>query len=805
MAIYEPRAMAGGGWRLALPQNGAGYIVLAALEPERDHDMVRATLVLFRDESTVTKDRVNLTRAQARKVFRERVEGEHHLTIPEAALVALEIACRETATVRHGPGAEPPPDDADQTATAQAAMAAGVSAPPLAQLLELIRTLLETYVVFPSRALAVTIALWIACTYVGDAFDVAPYLHLTSPEKRSGKTRVLELLERLVWRPWRIVQPSAATIFRKIHATHPTLLIDEVDTCFQGKVSESHEALRAVLDAGYRRGNTVPRCVGQQFERVQEFDVYGQKAFAGIRALPDTIADRGITLALTRRKRSEVLPRFRFRDVEAAAAPLRAQLAAWAGTARDGLRTALPAVPNLLHDRLAEVWEPLLAIADLAGGPWPQDARRAAVGLAIAGSEASEGLGGLLLDAIREIFAALPDRPVKSELFEQGKRLVTKQLLAALVEREAEPWGDWWGKEVDAVRKDGGTPRTASMRLARLLKPFGVQPRDIRTDDGDRKGYYEVDFADAFDRYGTPPTEQDQTADGASDPAPEAPDPADAPSPPSEVATPRQSLSPNGLRAAEGRDAPDTVGTSNDAETLAAQGASRRRDLERGSGALARCPRCGTGAGTPGPGVWDCRSCGPVPVLEREPGEDDGDDYEVSAETPPGDPQTRYADLTDAERAQLAADAAAGDPLAIHALASVEAESNREVAHKVMAWVARTKPARFSARDVLRALGQRVVSTMTDLQRCLEQLVEAGLLLKVPQPERTGGGRPASQVYEPIWGFSKTPPEGFAEACSTIDRHPSVAPNNGTDPGSGPTPQGLTAASADPEDDDEVI
>jgi hypothetical protein len=191
-----------------------------------------------------------------------------------------------------------------------------------------------------------------------DAFDVALYLYVRSAEKRSGKTRLLELIEVLVARAWRVVGPSAPTVFRKIQAAHPTLLIDEIDAIFTAKLGEMAEALRAVLNAGYRRGATVPRVVGigTPGERVVEFDVFGPKAMAGLHALPDTTADPTITLALLRRKKSEAVKRFRFRRVMTETVPPRAALAACAVAAHEPLRAAEPSVPEVLDDRQAEIW-----------------------------------------------------------------------------------------------------------------------------------------------------------------------------------------------------------------------------------------------------------------------------------------------------------------------------------------------------------------------------------------------------------------------------------------------------------------
>src|SRR5262249_34424173 len=210
----------------------ASSVVLTALAPELDHGTLRATVVLLRDTAVLTKDRLNLTRAQSRKIFVETVATDHKVTVPEGALLALEMACRQTATVRHvHAAAESGPDAGDGALSTDDPVAGASSTPPLAlaPLLDAIVAFLCSYLVFRSASQAVTIALWIAHVYVLDAFDVTAYLHLRSPEKRSGKTRLLELIEFLVPRPWRVVGATAATIFRKIEFGQPTVLLDEVD------------------------------------------------------------------------------------------------------------------------------------------------------------------------------------------------------------------------------------------------------------------------------------------------------------------------------------------------------------------------------------------------------------------------------------------------------------------------------------------------------------------------------------------------------------------------------------------------
>jgi hypothetical protein len=158
------------------------------------------------------------------------------------------------------------------------------------------------------------------------------------------------LVEELVPRPWRVVEATAATVFRKIARDAPTLLLDEVDTIWRGAKSSgaTSQALRGVLNAGYRRGVSVPRCVGRNFERLVEFPVFCPKALAGIGTLPDTIADRAVCLVFARKTKRERTARFRLRTVKQEAAALYRGLARWALSAVNQLRDARPLIPEHL-------------------------------------------------------------------------------------------------------------------------------------------------------------------------------------------------------------------------------------------------------------------------------------------------------------------------------------------------------------------------------------------------------------------------------------------------------------------------
>lgn len=322
---------------------------------------------------------------------------------------------------------------------------------------------------------AVAVALWAAHTHTIDAFECTPYLQVTSATKRAGKTRLLEVLEPLVARPWFTGRTSAAALMRKIDMETPTLLLDESDAAFGGE-KDYAEALRGLLNSGYRRSGKATVCVKVKGNyEAKDFRTFGAKAIAGIGKLPDTIADRCIAIALRRRTHDEPCERWRERDGHEQAGVLLDRLVAWALRARHLLRQARPDMPDRLGDRQQDVWEPLISIADLADGDWPITARQAAVALTSRRDDPDFKVE--LLKDIAEILAGQTEPTIS-----------TKDLLAQLVALEGQPWATW--------RKDD-KPLTARGLMV-LLDPLDIHPdRHLRV----ARGYRCDAFTDAISRY----------------------------------------------------------------------------------------------------------------------------------------------------------------------------------------------------------------------------------------------------------------------------------------------------------------
>jgi hypothetical protein len=337
--------------------------------------------------------------------------------------------------------------------------------------------LLGRYLVLNEKQRTV-IALWVAHTHVIEHCHTTPYLLVRSPEKRSGKSRLLETLALLVCRPWSVTTPSAAALFRKL-AGKPCLLLDETDAVFSAVKSERNEDLRSIIDSGWRPGVGVPRCVGPKQE-VVDFEVFGPKVLAGInnRKLPDTIEDRCVTIEMQRKTPTEKITRFRRLDAEAEAEPIRAAFEKWAaGPVGKRLSGARPEEPSGLNDRMLDSVEILLAIADEAGGEWPQRARSAI--RAVVGAAQAEDTDAIL--ALRLIEPLLAERDAIS----------SAEIAEVLNADDEAPFGAWRkGEGIDA------------RGIARLFKPFSISSKTVRLGDGKTaKGYTSAQLRPYLERY----------------------------------------------------------------------------------------------------------------------------------------------------------------------------------------------------------------------------------------------------------------------------------------------------------------
>jgi hypothetical protein len=361
----------------------------------------------------------------------------------------------------------------------------------LAAVLDEVAVRLRRYVVM-TEAQVCAVALWVVHTHTFSAAEATPYLNVKSAEKESGKTRLLEVLDLLVARPWFTARTSVAALVRKLADDPPaTLLLDESDTTFKND-PQYVAGLMGILNAGYRKGGRATLCVGQGLKiEAHDFPVFAPKALAGIGKLPDTVASRSIRIELKRRAPGEEVARFRRREAEVDVAQVREKVEAWTAAHVRDLATARPDLPDELSDRAQDVWEPLLAIADMAGEAWAAKARAAAVELSARGVDDEDASAGVqLLAHIRDVF--------------DGDRMTSKALCDALNADDEMPYGGWnEGKGI------------STRELGRKLVPYRIRARKVRIgDNANQNGYLRAHFGDAWTRY-VPPVEAQKPAQGA--------------------------------------------------------------------------------------------------------------------------------------------------------------------------------------------------------------------------------------------------------------------------------------------------
>lgn len=341
-----------------------------------------------------------------------------------------------------------------------------------AAMLEDIYQLLARYVIADRETLRAA-SLWAALTWFAEYATVLPLAVITAPEKGCGKSTLLTALAKLACRPLYASNITPAAIFRAIEKWLPTLLIDEADT-----FAKDNEELRGVINAGHTRETaTIVRVVesGGEYEP-RAFSVWGPKAMAGIGNMPETIMSRAIVLTMRRKMPDENAENLRHCD-RAAFYDVKRRLARWSDDNGDTFATLRPVLEGI-HNRDADNWEPLLALADIAGGEWPKIARHAAIKLTGSDEEAPS-LNEELLNDIKTVLERT-----------KADRISTVTLLEELCKDDESAWATY----------NHGRPVTAR-QLAKRLGGFGIKPKPLRVGLDVVKGYTSEQFREVFARY----------------------------------------------------------------------------------------------------------------------------------------------------------------------------------------------------------------------------------------------------------------------------------------------------------------
>lgn len=346
------------------------------------------------------------------------------------------------------------------------------------QLLQDLASWVQAYLFLPVH-LTYVIAVWAVLTWFKDHVHFAAILAVMSATHRCGKTTLFDLLSRVVCTP--IFSSgfgsTPAAVFRLNEARKPTFLIDEAERLGgQGDIV-------SLLNNGYRRGGTVLRCREQRGGKwgVDTFDAFGFRALAAIGELWPTLMDRSIVVRMQRCPKDAPVEQFRAGEVQARGEELASRCARFAEDSSESFVEVLADVefPEILSDRDRDNWGGLFAVAGLAGGEWPRLISEAAATVSSA-SDHGDDAERLILDLYRVFEAAG---------FVDG--LGSGVIVLKLCSFEESQWEDMgYGREL------------TTHKLAQMLKPFGVGPRQARGKDGKKiRGYWLSDLQPVFEAY----------------------------------------------------------------------------------------------------------------------------------------------------------------------------------------------------------------------------------------------------------------------------------------------------------------
>lgn len=353
---------------------------------------------------------------------------------------------------------------------------------PLSKVLDMFEKIIHRQVMVTEHA-AVAVALYVAGTWGYEECDIFPRLVITSPMKRCGKSTLLATTQIGVRSPLKADNVSAAAFFRVIAEAPVTLLIDEVDRFVAGDGD-----LISALNAGYESSGVVLRAVPTESgdHVVRRFPVYAPALLAGIGGLPDTVLDRSIIIEMQRAGGNASVRKRPVRQARRVA--LRAGLAPQMAAHRQAIGAAMAkgvassTIPHELDDREADNWDPLLAVADAAGGAWPAKARVAARTLTARRGIDKKSLREQLLADLRAYFYDLclqritewRDARTKGTAISMRPRVLrvalSAHVLEYLVSMPSAPWHDLRDRQL------------TGRALADFLRPLNIKPYQGRPD-----------------------------------------------------------------------------------------------------------------------------------------------------------------------------------------------------------------------------------------------------------------------------------------------------------------------------------
>jgi hypothetical protein len=328
------------------------------------------------------------------------------------------------------------------------------------------------------------LALWTFHTHVADVTYTSPRLLLESPLPGSGKTTVLEHLNKLCRNAHLIASaPTPALISRILNDDIHTLLLDEAhNTLNPDKPGMSD--LVAIINSGYKKGATRPVLVPSKGGSWESADMptYGPVVIAGNNPrLADDTRQRCISIRLLRDTRERV-SESDWELIEPDTLDLLTYVQETAELTRQLIKDCQPVLPDGCKNRDRERWKPLARIATVAGGRWEANAA-GLIGRDLERARMeNESTGNQLPPAVQLVTDL-------GEIFTPGTRfLATSVILETLIRKNPEHWG-WkspFGKDLTA------------QRMGKMLVQFSI----YSSKDGDTRGYYTSPFVNAWEALG---------------------------------------------------------------------------------------------------------------------------------------------------------------------------------------------------------------------------------------------------------------------------------------------------------------
>ena len=335
-------------------------------------------------------------------------------------------------------------------------------------------------------------------SYLVDCFSCISIFRVRSPEKRCGKSTLIDVLERLILRPLSCVTVTLASMFRLVTKYHCRFLVDEAES-----FGKDNDELRAFGCAAYERGRTVPRTNPNTLE-VELFETFCWILLASIGELHPTIEDRAVTIFLKRKPRDREIEELC--DVALTIfSDFKGQLQRWTDDHQEIIKDLHLPRPKSLQDRNWKKWRSLLSIASEIDQKCVVDTLRTAAHKIREGGE-QLSLQIELLGRLRTLF-----RKENNPAFLPTVTVILKYLNS---DGEA-PWADW-----TTGLKKGLTEH----RLGRELREhFQVVARYRTTKHQGPHGYRLADLEEHFNLLppeDEPPKGPDTTPPGGPSPSP---------------------------------------------------------------------------------------------------------------------------------------------------------------------------------------------------------------------------------------------------------------------------------------------